>query len=465
VYFMNEKEALIQAKKNLKSSIQVVRRDLKIYNKAILNRNKAILKNVGNDVIGLFTRLSEKSNIYRLEKEKERLEKKQAKIEEQIKEANLRIQKQEEIERIKAENKQKKQLLKEEKKEQRHERFLNFKNGIKQKTTSVKSRFGKIKNSILDNLSLTNINAKLRSAFDSVQLFGIKAANEVVKGANTMKDSVSNFTSDQIAKYYLNKIKRDEIREEKRREKDIERAEKKELVNEMERIKERTRDHKIGMMEAFAERDGNDSVQDEIAKNVQKIIEEKNEKGDNNSNNLNLNPNKKQKVKSSKSRLGRVKNSVLNGLRLTNLDSKIRNAFDNIQLFGINVAEKTVKGANKAKEGISKFTSDQIARYSEWRINRLAEKEYEARRQAEEDMVMVEYLEKLNKEEKELAQRTKDHKIGMVEALNKQEREHYDAKHEEFLRQRQELIQSLTQEKNKLFGIQMADAELKPRSR
>jgi len=57
---MNEKEALIQAKKNLKSSIQVVRRDLKIYNKAILNRNKAILKNVGNDVIGLFTRLSEK---------------------------------------------------------------------------------------------------------------------------------------------------------------------------------------------------------------------------------------------------------------------------------------------------------------------------------------------------------------------------------------------------------------------
>jgi len=68
---------------------------------------------------------------------------------------------------------------------------------------------------------------------------------------------------------------------------------------------------------------------------------------------------------------------------------------------------------------------------------------------------MDEYREKLKVEEKEIAERTRDHKIGMMEAFNAQEREQYDAKHEEFLRQRQELIQSLVQEKNKLLGKQV----------
>lgn len=453
---MNEKEAVLQAKENLKASWKVVRRDLKIYNKAVLNRNKAVLKNVGNDIIGLFNRLSEKANIYRLEKERERLAKKQIKIEEQIKESNLRIQKQEEKERLKAEEKQRKQQIKEDKKERRQERFLNFKTGVKQKASSLKSRFGKVKNSVLNGLSFSNINAKLRNAFDHIQLFGIKTASGIVKGANIVKDNVSNFTSDQIAKYHLNRMRRQEVREEKKRERDIRRAEITEEINEMNRIKERTYDHKIGMMEALAEQYKNSDVQSEIALDVQKIMDEnKGKKEVQSKDELNLNPNKKQKVNSSSSRLGRIKNSMLFNLRLTNIGSKLRNAFDNVQLFGINMARGSVKGMNAAKEGIANFTSEQIAKYSEWRIKREVEKiqNSELRAIKKEEKAHNARLKEAEKlSQTVIDERTRDHKAGMMQALNDQERELYDAKHEEFLKQRQELIQSLIEENNRLIS-------------
>ena len=461
VYFMNEKESLIQAKENLKASWKVVRRNLKIYNKAVLARNKAVLKNVGNDIIGLFRRLSEKSNVSRLEKERDKLLKKQVEIEEQIRESNLRIQRQEESEKIRSENKHQKQQLKEEKKEQRHDRFLNFKAGVRQKASSFKSRFGKVKNSVLNGLSLTNINAKLRNAFDNVKIYGLKAANAFFKGANNIKDNVSNFTSDQIAKYYLYKNKKDEEREAVRRERDINRAERQEFINEMKRIRERTNEHRIGMIDAFAERDNIDDVQEEIAMDVEKIMEE-NKKNNITRSNLNLNPKKKQNIKSSYSRLGRVKNSVLFNLKLTNIDSKLRNAFDNLQLFGINVARGSVRGINNIRENLSDFTSEQIARYSAWRINKEVEKvkNFELRKSKEEEKARKSRLLEADRMiESSIKERTKDHKIGMLEALNEEERENYNTKHDEFLIQREKLLQSLTDEKNKLLGKQDVNKE------
>lgn len=451
---MNEREALIQARENLKASMKVVRRDLKIYNKAVLNRNKAVLKNVGNDIVGLFGRINERANLARLKKQKDKLDKDQEKLQEEIRKSVELIQKQEEAEKIRLDKLAEKQQKKEEKKTERLERRLNFKQGVKQKVSSLSSKFGKVKNSILKGLSTSNIDSKLRAFFDSVELLGMKALNGVMKGAN-----VSNFTSEQLAKYYLNRMNRQEIRSERKRESNIEKAERQEMLNEMERIKARSLDHKVGMMEAFEELE-KDDIQDIIAENVQSIMEENSK--DNSSTEtksgdkkLNLNPKAKQKANTRLSRLGRVNNSVLFNLRLTNIDSKLRNAFDNIQLFGINVANTTMKGLNIAKKGlniakdnVTNFTSEQIAKYSEWRINKQMEKERNSR---------VKDAEKLSNQM--IAERTKDHKLGMMEAFNEQEREQYDAKHEEFLKQRQALIQSLVEEKNKLLGKQVTVEE------
>lgn len=437
---MNEKEAVIQAKENLKASMKVVRRDLKIYGKAVLNRNKAVIKNIGNDIIGIFKKLSEKSNVAKLEKEKRKLAEQQAKVEEEMKKSLLRIQKQEEEERLNAEARERKQQKKEEKKEKRNERFLNFKNGVKQKASSIKSGFGKVKNSVINALRPTNIDAKLRSAFDSVQLLGIKAVNGVVKSANTVKDGVVNFTSEQLARYHEWKKAKDEEKARVARLRDADY-----LSEKM--IRERTRDHKTGMLEAFAERDSHE-VQEEIALDVQKIMEEEESKKASDNRKLDFNPNKKQKTKSSNSRTGRTRKSVLNSLNMSNINAKLRAAFDNVQIFGIKAANGVVKGANAVKDGVVNFTSEQIARYSEWRIKRDEEKARLARLKEAERM-----------SEAMIRERTRDHKAGMKEALNAQEREQYDAKHEEFLKLRQELIQSLIDEKNKLFGIQASTQE------
>lgn len=457
---MDEKEALFLAKENLLASMSAVRRDLKIYNKAVLDRNKAVLRDVGNDVIDLFHRFSDRANISRLERRREKLAKEQVKIEEQIRESVARVQKREEEEKLKAEEKERERQLKEEKKNQRNERFLNFRNGVKQKISSAKSRFGKIKNSILKNLSWNMINARLRSAFDSVQLFGIKAADGIIRSANTVKDSVSDFTSQQIANYYLHKMKKDEIREEKRREKDIKQAEMTEAINEMNRIEERTLDHKIGMIKALDERDYLKGVQNDVALSVQEIMEENSQKKDASAGDkLNLNPNEKNTAKTSESRLGRVKNSVLFNLKFTNIDAKLRKAFDNVQLFGMNMANTAMKGINRIKDGVTNFTSEQIARYSEWRLKREEERAHNARLKEADKM-----------SEAMISERTRDHKIGMKEALDARDREPYDIKHEEFLQKRQELIQSLVAEKNKLIGKQVKvedyiDEESKHKSR
>ena len=213
---MNEKEELRQAKAHLRLSIQIVRRDLQVYHKAVLNRNKAVLKNVGNNIIGLFNSFSEKANLDKLEKQKKKLAKEQEELQEEIRKTVERIQKLEEEERLKAKQQAEEERLKQEKKEQKAERRLNFKRGVKQKVNSVFSKFGSIKNSVLKELSLSNIDSKIRAAFEGIELFGINAANSIMKGANTVKNSIINFTSEQIAKYRLNRINRKEMRAEKK---------------------------------------------------------------------------------------------------------------------------------------------------------------------------------------------------------------------------------------------------------
>ncbi len=54
---MNEREELQRAREELKSSIKVVQKNLKIFGKAVVSSQKAALRNVGNNIINTYKQL------------------------------------------------------------------------------------------------------------------------------------------------------------------------------------------------------------------------------------------------------------------------------------------------------------------------------------------------------------------------------------------------------------------------
>ena len=271
---MKEKEELQRAREELKNSIKVVSRNLKIFGKAVINEKKAVLKNIGNNIINTYKQLQSDIYIHKLNKEIAHYQKER---EAAIKRAEAL----EEANRI-ARNRENTKALEEEarkvKRQEREERKLKFKNGIKQKTNSLKSRIGKVKNSFLKTLTTKNIDMKLREAFDRVEIFGLTAAGAGLAVANKGKDKITDFTSTQIAKLTEYRLKKQEEKQERERQESIRRAE----SLEEENIKSRTMDHKRGMIEALTAREREEydtrhqenQVQKEILK--QALLEQKN---------------------------------------------------------------------------------------------------------------------------------------------------------------------------------------------
>ena len=271
---MKEKEELQRAREELKNSIKVVSRNLKIFGKAVINEKKAVLKNIGNNIINTYKQLQSDIYIHKLNKEIAHYQKER---EAAIKRAEAL----EEANRI-ARNRENTKALEEEarrvKRQEREERKLKFKNGIKQKNNSLKSRIGKVKNSFLKTLTTKNIDMKLREAFDRVEIFGLTAAGAGLAVANKGKDKITDFTSTQIAKLTEYRLKKQEEKQERERQESIRRAE----SLEEENIKSRTMDHKRGMIEALTAREREEydtrhqenQVQKEILK--QALLEQKN---------------------------------------------------------------------------------------------------------------------------------------------------------------------------------------------
>ena len=327
---MNEREELQRAREELKSSIKVVQKNLKIFGKAVVSSQKAALRNVGNNIINTYKQLQSDIYIHKLNKEIARYQKEREaaiKRAEALEEANRRARDREHTRVLKAEARRIKN-------QEREERVLKFKNGVKQKTSSLKSRIGKVKNSFLRTLSSKNIDVKLRDAFDKIGIVGLTALGSGLTMVNRGKERITDFTSGQIAKLAEYRLRRQEEAE----------------------IRARDREH-TRVLEAEARRIKNQEREERVLKFKNGV---------------------KQKTSSLKSRIGKVKNSFLRTLSSKNIDVKLRDAFDKIGIVGLTALGSGLTMVNRGKERITDFTSGQIAKLAEYRLRRQEEAEIRA---------------------------------------------------------------------------------------
>ena len=424
---MNEREELQRAREELKSSIKVVQKNLKIFGKAVVSSQKAALRNVGNNIINTYKQLQSDIYIHKLNKEIARYQKEREaaiKRAEALEEANRMARNRENTRALEAEARRVKA-------QEREERELKFKRGVKQKTNSLKSRIGKVKNSFLRTLTTKNIDLKIREAFDKVGIFGLTAVGAGLAAANKGKNKITDFTSTQIAKLTEYRIRKQEEKQERARQESIRRAEALEEKNRRLRNKENT-----------------------VALEQSLRLKGK-EKKDKRT--LKFKDGVKQKASSLKSKLAKVKNSFLKTLTTKNIDLKLRDAFDKVGIFSLSAAGVGLAAINNGKDKITDLTSTQIAKLTEYRIRKQEEKQERDRQSAIKE---AEALEEAN-----IRSRTMDHKKGMIEALTAQERTEYDLKHEENLTQKEQLRQALLAQRNRLLNIQNEELEAKPKSR
>lgn len=423
---MNEREELQRAREELKSSIKVVQKNLKIFGKAVVSSQKAALRNVGNNIINTYKQLQSDIYIHKLNKEIARYQKEREaaiKRAEALEEANRMARNRENTRALEAEARRVKA-------QEREERELKFKQGIKQKASSLKSRIGKVKNSFLKTLTTKNIDLKLREAFDKVGIFGLTAAGVGLAAANKGKNKITDFTSTQIAKLTEYRIRKQEEKQERARQESIRRAEALEEKNRRLRNKENT-----------------------VA--LEQSLRLKGKEEDKRT--LKFKDGVKQKASSLKSKLAKVKKSFLKTLTTKNIDLKLRDVFDKVGIFSLSAAGVGLAAINNGKDKITDLTSTQIAKLTEYRIRKQEEKQERDRQSA---IKKAEALEEAN-----IRSRTMDHKKGMIEALTAQERTEYDLKHEENLTQKEQLRQALLAQRNRLLNIQNEELEAKPKSR
>ena len=444
---MNEREELQRAREELKSSIKVVQKNLKIFGKAVVSSQKAILRNVGNNIINTYKQLQSDIYIHKLNKEIAHYQKEREaaiKRAEALEEANRRARNRENTRALEAEARRVKA-------QEREERELKFKRSVKQKTNSLKSRIGKVKNSFLKTLTTKNIDLKIREAFDKVGILGLTAAGAGLSVANKSKDKITDFTSTQIAKLTEYRMKKQAEKQERARQESIRRAEALEEKNRRARNKENT----VALEQALKSKGKEEELEldEETRRNIENtVISEKEDKRT-----LKFKDGVKQKASSLKSKLAKVKNSFLKTLTTKNIDLKLRDAFDKVGIFGLTAAGAGLAAANKGKDKVTDLTSTQIAKLTEYRIRKQEEKQERDRQSA---IKTAEALEEAN-----IKARTMDHKKGMIEALTAQERTEYDLKHEENLTQKEQLKQALLAQRNRLLNIQNEELESKPKSR
>lgn len=444
---MNEREELQRAREELKSSIKVVQKNLKIFGKAVVSSQKAALRNVGNNIINTYKQLQSDIYIHKLNKEIARYQKEREaaiKRAEALEEANRIARNRENTRALEAEARRVKA-------QEREERELKFKQGIKQKASSLKSRIGKVKNSFLKTLTTKNIDLKLREAFDKVGIFGLTAAGVGLAAANKGKNKITDFTSTQIAKLTEYRIRKQEEKQERARQESIRRAEALEEKNRRLRNKENT----VALEQSLRLKGKEEELEldEETKRNIENtVMTEKEDKRT-----LKFKDGVKQKASSLKSKLAKVKNSFLKTLTTKNIDLKLRDVFDKVGIFSLSAAVEGLAAINNGKDKITDLTSTQIAKLTEYKIRKQEEKQERDRQSAIKE---AEALEEAN-----IRSRTMDHKKGMIEALTAQERTEYDLKHEENLTQKEQLRQALLAQKNRLLNIQNEELEAKPKSR
>ena len=444
---MNEREELQRAREELKSSIKVVQKNLKIFGKAVVSSQKAVLRNVGNNIINTYKQLQSDIYIHKLNKEIVRYQKEREaaiKRAEALEEANRRARNRENTRALEAEARRVNA-------QEREERELKFKQDVKQKANSLKSRIGKVKNSFLKTLTTKNIDLKIREAFDRVGIFSLTVAGASLAAANKGKNKITDFTSTQIAKLTEYRMRKQEEKQERARQEAIRRAEALEEKNRRARNKENT----VALEQSLRSKGKEEELEldEETRRNIENTVSEEKE----NKRTLKFKDGVKQKASSLKSKLAKVKNSFLKTLTTKNIDLKLRDAFDKVGIFGLTAAGVGLAAANKGKDKITDLTSTQIAKLTEYRIRKQEEKQEKNRQSAIKEAEAL--------EEENIRARTMDHKKGMIEALTAQERTEYDLKHEENITQKEQLKQALLAQKNRLLNIQNEELESKPKSR
>lgn len=393
---MNEREELQRAREELKSSIKVVQKNLKIFGKAVVSSQKAALRNVGNNIINTYKQLQSDIYIHKLNKEIARYQKEREaaiKRAEALEEANRMARNRENTRALEAEARRVKA-------QEREERELKFKQGIKQKASSLKSRIGKVKNSFLKTLTTKNIDLKLREAFDKVGIFGLTAAGVGLAAANKGKNKITDFTSTQIAKLTEYRIRKQEEKQERARQESIRRAEALEEKNRRLRNKENT----VALEQSLRLKGKEEELEldEETKRNIENtVMTEKEDKRT-----LKFKDGVKQKASSLKSKLAKVKNSFLKTLTTKNIDLKLRDVFDKVGIFSLSAAGVGLAAINNGKDKITDLTSTQIAKLTEYRIRKQEEKQERDRQSA---IKKAEALEEAN-----IRSRTMDHKKGMM---------------------------------------------------
>jgi len=283
---------LDQARENLQNIRVEYERVLNLYKVAKVDVRKAYLSGIRNSVVSAFQNLNEKISESRQNRAARREE------EAQIREAEL------EARRIEEE-----QLMQE-----RSERKLRIKEARTQKISSIKCKFGTVKNAFLRALSPSNIDAKLRYAASTIGNIGLDAFSKGLSHINSAKERVANYIADQR-----------EIRE----------------MKAQERASRREEEAQIREAELEARR-----IEEE------QLMQERSERK------LRIKEARAQKISSIKCKFGTVKNAFLRALSPSNIDAKLKYAASTIGNIGLGALSKGLSQINNAKERVSDYISE-----------------------------------------------------------------------------------------------------------
>ena len=97
------------------------------------------------------------------------------------------------------------------------ERFLSFKEGIKQKASTAKAKLGTIKTSALEKLNPNNLDVKFRDLVERVEIKGLEVAHKGKEAVIEAKDRVVDLYATQAANYYLRQEEKEQERLEQER--------------------------------------------------------------------------------------------------------------------------------------------------------------------------------------------------------------------------------------------------------
>ena len=147
----------------------------------------------------------------------------------------------------------------------------------------------------------------------------------------------------------------------------------------------------------------------------------------------------KHKASTSKAKLGTIKTTALEKLNPHNLDVKFRDLVEKVEIAGLEVAHKGKEAVIEAKDKVVDLYATQAANY------------YLRQEQKEQERLEQERIrEEERAREAEIKENSKEHKIGMKEALKEQDRLQREARRLQF---RENVKEKVSSAKGKLGKI------------